>query len=159
MLPSALPAIRHMNAERYFVDTNVILYTYDTKSQRKRDRAEAWLQWLWQNTSGSLSWQVIQEFYWNGIRKFGVDPSLMRSHANLLVEWGPPDVTIGLIERAWFWTDEAQISFWDSMIVAAAERTRCRWLLSEDFQAGRQFGAITVLNPFETAPQAQALPS
>jgi predicted nucleic acid-binding protein len=141
-----------MNCDLYFVDTNVILYSYDEVHQFKRDRAEAWLQWLWQNTSGSLSWQVIQEFYWNAIRKFGVQPAIIRSHVRMFKEWNPPDVTIGLIERAWFWTDEAGIPFWDSMIVAAAERTRCRWLLSEDFQTGREFGALTVLNPFETVP-------
>jgi len=144
-----------MNADRYFIDTNVILYTYDAKNRHKRERAEAWLQWLWQNASGSLSWQVLQEFYWNAVRKFGANPEKVRIHVKLLAEFNPPDVTLGLLERAWYWTDEAGISFWDSMIVAAAERTRCRWLLSEDFQTGREFGAITVLNPFETAPETR----
>ena len=67
-------------------------------------------------------------------------------------EWKPPDVTLGLLERAWYWSDQAKISFWDSMIVAAAERARCRYLLSEDFQAGREFGSVTVINPFEHEP-------
>jgi predicted nucleic acid-binding protein len=39
------------------------------------------------------------------------------------------------------------------MIVAAAEQTGCRYLLSEDFQAGRRFGDVTVVNPFETGPE------
>jgi predicted nucleic acid-binding protein len=55
----------------------------------------------------------------------------------LMSEWNPPDVSIGMIERAWHWTDQAQVSFWDGLIVAAAERTRCSFLLSEDFQAGK----------------------
>ena len=141
-----------MNADRYFVDTNVILYSYDTTDPFKRDRSEAWLQWLWKQASGSLSWQVIQEFYWNAVRKFGAQPSRIRSHVKMLTEWNPPEVTIRMIERAWFWTDQAHIGFWDAMIVAAAERTRCRWLLSEDFQAGREFGSLAVVNPFERAP-------
>jgi len=144
-----------MNGDRYFVDTNVILYTYDDLVPFKRDRAEAWLQWLWLNASGALSWQVIQESYWNAVRKFGIHPDRIRSHVKMLAEWNPPDVTIGMIERAWYWTDQAQISFWDAMIVAAAERTRCRWLLSEDFQTGREFGSLTVVNPFEQAPQVK----
>ena len=156
MLPSASRAIKRMSADRYFVDTNVILYTYDTKNHRKRERAEAWLQWLWESASGTLSWQVLQEFYSNAVRKFGANPEKVRSHVKLLAEFNPPDVTVGLLERAWFWTDEAGISFWDSMIVAAAERTKCRWLLSEDFQTGREFGAITVLNPFEKAPESRS---
>jgi predicted nucleic acid-binding protein len=59
---------------------------------------------------------------------------------------------MGMIERAWHWTDQAQVSFWDGLIVAAAERTRCSFLLSEDFQAGQQFDAVTILNPFDTPP-------
>ena len=55
---------------------------------------------------------------------------------DLMSEWNPPDVTIGMIERAWHWTDQAHVSFWDGLIVAAAER-------------------ITIVNPFETSPPSQ----
>jgi predicted nucleic acid-binding protein len=37
--------------------------------------------------------------------------------------------------------------------VAAAERSGCTWLLSEDFQAGRQLGHETLVNPFEKPPE------
>ncbi len=43
-------------------------------------------------------------------------------------------------------------SWWDALIVAAAQRVGCRTLLSEDFQAGQKFGDLTVVNPFATAP-------
>jgi predicted nucleic acid-binding protein len=76
----------------------------------------------------------------------------VRKHVKVFAEWHPPTVGISLVERAWYWTDEASISFWDALILAAAERTRCRWLLSEDFQAGRQFGDVTIVNPFQTEP-------
>jgi predicted nucleic acid-binding protein len=59
---------------------------------------------------------------------------------------------MGMIERAWHWTDQTQVSFRDGLIVAAAERTRCSFLLSEDFQADQEFGSITILNPFKTPP-------
>jgi predicted nucleic acid-binding protein len=143
-----------MNGDRYFVDTNVLLYSHDQSDPVKRAQAKVWLAWLWENACGALSWQVLQEFYWNASRKFGVAPELARHRVKLMAQWNPPDVTIGLIERAWHWTDEAQVDFWDAMIVAAAERTRCRFLLSEDFQAGRNFGSLTILNPFETSPPA-----
>jgi predicted nucleic acid-binding protein len=141
-----------MNAVRFFVDTNLILYTYDTTDPRKQERAETWMRWLWENAAGSLSWQVLQEFYWNAVRKFSAKPQRVREHIALLSQWNPPDVSLTLFERAWFWSDDAQITFWDAMVVAAAERTRCRWLLSEDFQPGRAFGSVTVLNPFDRLP-------
>jgi predicted nucleic acid-binding protein len=144
--------MKRMNGDRYFVDTNVFLYPHDLSHPAKRARAKEWLAWLWENACGSLSWQVLQEFYSNAVRKFGVAPELARQRVNLMHEWKPPEMTIGILERAWHWTDQAQVSFSDAMIVAAAERTRCRFLLSEDFQHGRKFGSVTVLNPFETSP-------
>jgi predicted nucleic acid-binding protein len=44
------------------------------------------------------------------------------------------------------------MNFWDALIIAAAEQSGCRWLLSEDFQAGQRFGAVTVVDPFERSP-------
>jgi predicted nucleic acid-binding protein len=141
-----------MNGDRYFVDSNVFLYIFDRANATKGAQAEIWLAWLWENTCGVVSWQVVQEFYSNAIRKFGAAPEKTRNYVKLMSEWNPPDVTIGLIERAWHWCDEAQVDFWDALIVAAAERTRCRFLLSEDFQTGREFGSITIVSPFETSP-------
>jgi predicted nucleic acid-binding protein len=141
-----------MNAGRYFVDSNVLLYRYDELNPVKRERAKLWLAWLWENKCGAVSWQVLQEFYWNALRKFRVPPEVARQRVTLMSEWHPPHVTMMLIERAWHWTDQAQVTFWDGLIVAAAERTRCGFLLSEDFQAGRQLGSVTIMNPFETSP-------
>jgi predicted nucleic acid-binding protein len=152
MPPSVLPVKKRMNGARYFCDSNVLLYAQDKSDPVKRAKAGAWTEWLWENACGALSWQVLQEFYFNAIRKFGVPPEDARSYVKLMWEWKPPDVTIGMLERAWHWTDQTQVSFWDGLIVAAAERTRCSFLLSEDFQAGQQFGSITILNPFQTSP-------
>jgi predicted nucleic acid-binding protein len=40
------------------------------------------------------------------------------------------------------------LHFYDSMIVAAAERTNCERLWSEDFNAGQEYFGVTVENPF-----------
>lgn len=138
--------------DKYFVDTNVLLYRYDISSKTKQRRARIWIDWLWESAAGQVSWQVLQEFYYNAVFKLSVSSGDARAAVKAWSEWHPPEVTLGMLERAWFWSDEARISFWDSMIVAAAERTHCRWLLSEDFQAGRKFGAVTVVNPFEHEP-------
>jgi predicted nucleic acid-binding protein len=141
-----------MNGDRYFVDTNVLLYTYDVRDKAKRKHARLWMEWLWQNAVAHVSWQVLQEFYYNAVLKLGVPPDRARIAVSAWSEWRPPDVTLGLFERAWFWMDQARISFWDALIVSAAERAGCRWLLSGDFQSGRQFGAVTVVNPFQSDP-------
>ena len=55
--------------------------------------------------------------------------------------------------------DEARLSYWDSLIVAAAERGGCVALLSEDFQEGQMLGSLKVINPFRTNPKQCGLDS
>jgi len=57
-----------------------------------------------------------------------------------------------LIRQAWHWMDIAQLSYWDALIVAAGQRSGARYLLSEDFQPGRAYDEIRVLNPFDHRP-------
>jgi predicted nucleic acid-binding protein len=70
-----------------------------------------------------------------------------------------PEMTLGLIRRAWHWNDQAQLSYWDGLILAAAERMECAWLLSEDFQTGRRYGRVTIISPFLRTPEEFGLPA
>jgi predicted nucleic acid-binding protein len=138
--------------DRTFVDTNVLLYSLDRTDSVKRAAARDWLAALWEKGSGRLSWQVLNEFYANAVRKMGAKPAVARATVESFVEWLPVDQSIMLMQRAWYWTDHANTTYWDGLILAAAERSGCKWLLSEDFQAGRAYGAITVINPFLQPP-------
>lgn len=135
-------------AELVFVDTNVLLYALDGRDAGKQVAASAWVERLWSEGRGRLSWQVLHEFYTNAVKKLGATPNAARRRVELLSLWLPVENTLVVTHRAWHWSDEAQLSHWDALIVAAAERTSCRWLLSEDFQDGRMFGSLEVVNPF-----------
>jgi predicted nucleic acid-binding protein len=135
-----------------FLDTNVLLYALSAGEVKKQARAEEWIASAWNSQNARVSWQVMHEFYAKATQKLGVSSSVARTSVRQFLEWDPVPPSQALIERAWHWCDKAQINFWDAMIVAAAEHTRCRHLLSEDFQAGRKFGNVTVLNPFEQSP-------
>jgi predicted nucleic acid-binding protein len=95
---------------------------------------------------------VLHEFYVNAVRKLGTPAQKARATVDAFALWHPVDTSLGLIQRAWFWMDSAQLSYWDSLIVAAAERSGCAWLMSEDFQTGRKLGTVTVMNPLHTHP-------
>jgi predicted nucleic acid-binding protein len=69
------------------------------------------------------------------------------------------DSSPDLLQRAWHSTDNTHLSYWDALILAAAEVAVCEYLLSEDFQSGRRFGAIQVVNPFLTTPATTIPPS
>lgn len=139
-------------AEGFFVDTNVVLYAVDPAEAAKRQAAQAWMDQLWRSGRGRLSWQVLNEFYVNAVRKSGVPRTRARQTVETLTLWQPVGMSLGLIQRAWWWLDSAGLSYWDALIVAAAERADCRWLLSEDFQTGRKFESVTVVNPFRASP-------
>ena len=76
-------------------------------------------------------------------------PTRAREIVEDLAHWMPVDTTIGLVQQAWHWTDTAQLSYWDALILAAAQRAGAGYLLSEDFQPNRRDQDVVVLNPFD----------
>ena len=136
----------------FFVDSNLLLCSVDPAAKDKRERALDWLTHLWMDGSGRLSWQVLHEFHWHAVGKMRLKPAKVRAMVEDFAQWQPVENTIGLVREAWGWMDSAQLAYWDALIVAAAERSGARYLLSEDFQTGRQFGEVRVLNPFERRP-------
>jgi predicted nucleic acid-binding protein len=144
-------------ADRYFVDSNLVLYYVDPVDSRKQARAREWLEALWVAGPGCLSWQVLHEFYWNAVRKMRLEPGRAREIVEDLAHWKPVDTTLGLVQQAWHWTETAQLTYWDALILAAAQRAGARYLLSEDFQPNRYYDEILVLNPFEHSASDFAL--
>lgn len=137
--------------DAFFVDSNVLLYYVDPVDSHKQARAMEWLDQLWITGAGRLSWQVLHEFYWNAIKKMHLEAEGARSIVEELIHWAPVDSSLGLIQQAWYWADTTQVSHWDALIIAAAQRSGARYLLSEDFQTDRQYEDLRVLNPFEHA--------
>lgn len=144
-------------AERFFIDTNVLLYSISRADEIKYACAVDWLERLWFRGDGRLSWQVLHEFYWVAVRKLKAPCPLARRTVQRFEQWHPQDTSMGLIQRAWHWADAAQLSYWDGLIVAAAERQGCRYLLTEDLQEGRDFEGVMVVNPFRSRPESVGL--
>jgi predicted nucleic acid-binding protein len=55
-----------------FVDTNVLIYAHDESAGDKHTRAKALLQGLWEDRTGCVSIQVLQEFYGNVTQKVAI---------------------------------------------------------------------------------------
>lgn len=155
MRKTVSPGMMPVNAaRRCFVDTNVFLYALDSTEPEKAHAAGRWLDALWEAGAGRISRQGLHEFYVNPTRRMGAPKEAVREQIELLTLWQPADSTSALVHRAWEWTDTAQLSYWDALIVAAAETTGCPCILTEDLQPGRRLGNILVVNPFTTPPEA-----
>ena len=62
--------------------------------------------------------------------------------------WQPVAVDLAMLKRAWVLQDRFPLSWWDVLIIAAAQTCECKVLLTEDLQHGQEFGAVRVVNPF-----------
>jgi len=133
-----------------FIDTNVLIYAHDVEAGEKRERAASALRELWERQSGALSTQVLQEFYVNVTRK--IEQPLKRAVAREIVErygaWHVVVPDLRLVVDATHLEQRSRLSFWDAMIVAAAQRSGASILLTEDLSHGQRLGSVTVRNPF-----------
>jgi|SRR5208282_294064 len=137
-----------------FVDTNIFIYAFDEASAGKQQAAKRWLEELWQSRRGRISFQILQEFYANIAQKWPGVREQAREKVLELLDWGPVAINREVIERSWVIQDRYRLSFWDALIVAAAGTASCRYLLTEDLQAGQDFDGVLVVNPFLVDPSA-----
>jgi len=141
--------------EKVFVDTDVLVYARDATEPQKQLRALEWMENLWRTRRGTISFQVLQEFYVTVTTKLdpGMEVPLARSDVRNLIAWGPVSIDAAILEGAWSLQDRYSVSWWDSLIVATALRARCRFMISEDLQDGQKLDDLTVVNPFVHAPR------
>ncbi len=136
-----------------FVDSNVFVYWVDGSDPVKQQRASLWLEELWKTRSGRVSFQVLQEFFFAATKRKPDAVEKVRSEVRHLLAWHPVSIDPPLLELAWKIQDRYRLSFWDSLIVAGAKAASCRWLLTEDLQAGQILDGVTVINPFMRTPE------
>ena len=139
-----------------FVDANIFVYSQDPRDARKHARAQAWLDVLWRERLGRTSAQALSEFYAVATRKLGIDASLAWEEAERYFSWQPQPVDDALLRRARQVEQRHRLSWWDSLIAAAAQLQHCRVLLTEDLQDGMRLGEVTVRSPFTYALEQAA---
>ena len=131
-----------------FVDANVFVYSRDPRDPQKQKIAAPWLDHLWREQQGRTSAQAIAEFYATLSRKLGVAPGLAWQYVERYFAWSPQPVDEPLLRRAREIELRYKLSWWDSMIVGAAQLQECVLLLTEDLQDGAAFGTVTARSPF-----------
>jgi predicted nucleic acid-binding protein len=135
---------------REFVDTNVLVYAYDTTAAEKRNVARQLMAELWLSGRGCLSVQVLQEFYVNVTRKVQhpMDHTTARRRLENLSRWLIHSPTGADVLEAIDLHGAHRISFWDAMILVSAKRLKCAVVWSEDLTDGQVIAGARVRNPF-----------
>jgi predicted nucleic acid-binding protein len=132
-----------------FFDTNVLFYMHSTAEPAKQTRAQELFDRHLQLRSVVLSTQVVQEFYSVGSRKLAFSRQYLKEAVTKflslpLVVLGPSEI-LKAIENE----ERYQISFWDALILAAAESGGAEVLFTEDLNHNQQYGSVLVRNPFK----------
>ena len=133
-----------------FLDTNVLVYAFDRADDRKRHRAAALLDDLARAERLRISTQVLQEFFVTVTRKVA-EPMSTREALEIMADlecWPVTLVDPAAIQRAGTLTEEASLSFWDALIVVAAQRSGASTLYTEDLNHGQEILGVVVVNPF-----------
>jgi predicted nucleic acid-binding protein len=141
--------------ERYFVDSNVLIYARDLTEPAKQKRADLWTKHLWAVRAARLSYQVLAESYavLTSPQKRRMTNEQARVYVTSFEAWLPIPIDQHVLQRAWTVQDRFEFSWWDSLIVAAAQLTQCNYLLTEDLQHAQDLDGLVVINPFETEPE------
>jgi predicted nucleic acid-binding protein len=136
-------------SDRYFVDTNILMYAHDTAAGDKHERARALVEELWETRSGVVSTQVLQELAVNLRRKARnpLDAKATRDVVSDYLTWqvvvnGGDSILEALDLEAKF-----QISFWDALVIQAAHASGAAVLYSEDLSDRQTYGVVRVINP------------
>ncbi len=136
--------------DRDFIDTNILVYAFDKKEPEKQKIAADLLSQAIIDESAIISTQVLSEFYTVITQKIRRPLTPMRALAliDIIAVLPVQEIDLDLVKRAIGTSHRYGISYWDSLIVAAAERGGCTRLISEDLNSGQSYHDIIVHDPF-----------
>jgi predicted nucleic acid-binding protein len=136
----------------YLVDTNILVYAYDRSERAKQVRARDILDWLESRGLGTVSTQILGEFFWTVTRRLQEPLSLREAYVELerhLRSWRTLEITRVIVLEAGRGCVRYQMPFWDAQIWATAKLNQIPQVLSEDFQHGRTIEGVEFVNPFK----------
>ena len=136
-----------------FVDANVLVYAFDSSAKAKQTADRELIKRLWASGTGCLSVQVLQEFFVTVTRKVA-KPLPVEEAADRIREFSAWKVfapSADDVLAAIAIQQQAEISFWDAMIVRAAAEAQCDVLWTEDLNDGQSIRGVRIQNPFAKA--------
>ncbi len=141
------------------VDTNVLVYRFDWRFPDKQRIANDLLRSGIADASVFLPHQAIVEFVAVATQPLGETPPLLdavdarREAEELLSQFDVLFPDHELVRIALRGAAAYQLSWFDAQMWAYAERFGLSELVSEDFQHGRLYGTVEIVNPFSAAPE------
>lgn len=137
--------------DKFFIDTNIILYLFDKDNNRKSEIAKSILQSALNEDCGAISYQVVQEFCNAALKKFVV-PFTIDDCKYFINRFLFPICEIfpgiELYNTALDIKQKSGYGFYDSLIIASSIQAGCNILYTEDLQHNQDISGLKIINPF-----------
>lgn len=135
-------------SDKCFLDTNIFLYAHDTADLKKRILARKLIQDVYNAGICIISTQVMAEFFQNFVAKFGHPYADALKEMHFMSRAPVIEQSLSLLLSGAKLFMEYSLSYWDSMIIAAAAEGDAAILYSEDLQHNQIISGVKVVNPF-----------
>jgi len=138
-------------SDRFFLDTNIFVYSFDQSAPVKARKAAEIIRQGLTTQKGIVSYQVVQEFFNVALRRFSQPMQAPEAEQYLRTVFQPllsVHSSQALYAEALHLQGPSGLSWYDALIVTAAIQARCELLYTEDLQHGQRFGSLQVRNPF-----------
>ena len=135
---------------KIFLDTNILVYTVDRNDKKKLSQSRKILENAIAKDKPVISTQVLQEFYSATTTKLKLDKIIAKNIIHNFRNMEIVQVDLGIIEQGIDISLLFQISFWDSLIIAAAEHANCEMIYTEDLNDTQTIRGIKIVNPFKS---------
>ena len=126
-------------SDKNFVDTNILMYAHDTAAGEKHERTRSVVEDLWRDRSGAVSTQVLQELCVNLRRKAG-RPLDIKATRDVVVDYMTWHLVVNgaaSVLEALEIEERYKVSFWDALVIGAAQACGANVLYSEICPTGR----------------------
>ncbi len=134
---------------KIFIDTNILVYTCDNFEKEKQKKCRSLLKTIALDYIGVISTQVLQEFYVSCVKKLKIEPLITKEILISYERFEVVQITQEVIKEAIDCSVLNKISFWDSLIVSAAQYAKCGEIWSEDMNDGQIIRGIKIVNPIK----------
>ena len=134
---------------KVFIDTNILVYTLNSTDSYKQTKAREIMEKVVDFHQPVISTQVLKEFYVVATTKLKADRIIVKNIIHNFCNIEIVQNDLELIEQAIDISVISQLSFWDSLIIAAAEKAKCEFIISEDLNPGQTYRGVMVIDPFK----------
>ncbi|KAF5419137.1 MAG: PIN domain-containing protein [ANME-2 cluster archaeon] len=142
-----------MSDDLFLVDTNILVYAFDSDETKKRDACKRLIEMSWNGTEEyAISIQNLSEFYVIVTKKiqYPISSIIARQIIQDIIDfsnWQVLDFNSGTLISAMKLNSKYNIHYWDALICATMLENGINCIYTENVKDFDKIPGLTVVNP------------